>query len=165
MARSFYDDPGNARVAAVMERPGTATLLRRPGTPKAQVRQGSRTAVLQDSEAMHCVRHAEEAQLTSALKYVFEQFNRWEGGVNSSRMDKTRFHKVLREVGISRPGSLSPDDVDTVYAKIKPEAQQKINFVQFLEGLRHCAMLTRLSLNEIVQRIVAVGGPIEIVHK
>lgn len=70
-----------------------------------------------------------------------------------------------REVDILRPGCLSPDDVDSIFAKIKPEVQQRVNFVQFLEGLRHCAMRTRLSLNEVVQRIVALGGPVEIVHK
>ena len=57
------------------------------------------------------------------------------------------------------------DEVDAVFVKIKPHAQTTINFVQFLEGLRHCAMLTRLSLNETVQRIVAIGGPVEMVHK
>lgn len=95
MARSFYDDPENSRVTAVIASPCKATLLRRAaGTTR---RSGaSRTAVFQDSEAMHCVRLAKEERLTMALKYVFEQFNKWEGGVNSSRMDKMRFHKVLR---------------------------------------------------------------------
>lgn len=75
------------------------------------------------------------------------------------------FSTFCREVDILRPGNLNPDDVDSVFGKIKPDAQSSINFVQFLEGLRHCAMLTRLSLNEIVQRIVALGGPVEIAHK
>lgn len=96
MARSFYDDPENARVTAVTQNPGTATLLKRDTDMLRQGRSGSRMAVLQDSEAMHCVRLAQEEQLTLALKYVFEQYNKWEGGVNSSRMDKMRFHKVLR---------------------------------------------------------------------
>lgn len=95
MARSFYDDPSNARVTAVISSPAKASLLRRV-TDTVQRSGASRTSVLQDSDAMHCVRLAQEEKLTMALKYVFEQYNRWEGGVNSSRMDKIRFHKVLR---------------------------------------------------------------------
>lgn len=107
-ATSFYDDPANARVTAVIAHPGTATLLRKPEASGTSGQRGSRTAVLQDSEAMHCVRVAEEAQLTSALKHVFEEYNRWEGGVNSSRMDKIRFHKVLRCAADSASGSDCP---------------------------------------------------------
>lgn len=95
MARSFYDDPINARVTTVIKNPHQASLLLR-ASQKSQHISSTRTAVLQDSEAMHCVRLAQEEKLTMALKYVFEQFNKWEGGVNSSRMDKIRFHKVLR---------------------------------------------------------------------
>jgi hypothetical protein len=49
---------------------------------------------------MHLVRTAQEEKLTMALKYVFELFNCWEGGVNRSRMSKIRFHKVLRYAAI-----------------------------------------------------------------
>lgn len=85
--------------------------------------------------------------------------------MNSVSTAKRRISLECREVGILRPGSITPDVADSVFAKIKPEAQPSINFVQFLEGLRHCAMLTRMSLNEVVQRIVALGGPVEILHK
>ena len=55
-----------------------------------------RAAVLDDAAAMWEVANAKEESLTVALKYTFEQYNTWEGGVNRSRMDKIRFHKVLR---------------------------------------------------------------------
>lgn len=101
MARSFYDDVGNKRVTDVIRDPTKASLLRpEPGfVQSAKHRRGhevNRPTVLQDSEAMHTVRTAAEESLTMALKYVFEQYNKWEGGVNSSRMDKMRFHKVFR---------------------------------------------------------------------
>lgn len=85
--------------------------------------------------------------------------------MSKSKSSAIRISLECREINILRPGCINPDDADSVFAKIKPEAQSSINFVQFLEGLRHCAMLTRISLNEVVQRIVAVGGPVELSHK
>ena len=101
MARSFYDDVGNKRVTDVIQDPTKASLLRPvPGCPHSgrhrKGREVNHSTVLQDSEAMHTVRTAAEEALTMALKFVFEQYNKWEGGVNSSRMDKMRFHKVFR---------------------------------------------------------------------
>ena len=62
-------------------------------------------------------------------------------------------------------GDLTSQKLDAVFFKIKPAAQAAINFVQFMEGLRHCAMITRMSLNDIVHRIVGLGQPIDIVHR
>lgn len=100
MARSFYDDASNQRVTDVIQDPKKASLLRpESGHHNSNMHRGhevNRAAVLQDSEAMHTVRTAAEEALTMALKFVFEKYNRWEGGVNCSRMDKMRFHKVFR---------------------------------------------------------------------
>ena len=111
MARSFYDDAENRRIVEIHENPTGASLLRSvvadavrasmapvaaPSPPAVESRGANRSAVLSDSEAMHKVRMAQEEKLTMALKYVFELYNRWEGGVNRSRMCKMRFHKVLR---------------------------------------------------------------------
>ena len=113
----FYDEPANKRIVDVHNNPSQATILRkdtaansdltgsRPqahgsmaGTDKWRraSKRATRNAVLHDSEAMQRVREAEETKLTMALKHVFEEYNRWEGGVNRSRMDKPRFHKVFR---------------------------------------------------------------------
>lgn len=76
-----------------------------PSADGGAARTASRAAILSDSEAMYKVRTAQEEKLTMALKYVFELYNRWEGGVNRSRMCKMRFHKVLRcglALGVSR---------------------------------------------------------------
>ena len=55
--------------------------------------------------------------------------------------------------------------MDGIFEKLKPQSQDAANFVQFMECLRHCAMIKRMSLNEVVQRIVALGGPIEVSHR
>jgi hypothetical protein len=116
MARSFYDSKKDFQIVEVHGSPlGGASHLQKdsdssglgPPTHKTELfqRAGSltsqcvnRKAVLSDSEAMHKVRMAQEEVLTMTLKHVFEQYNRWGGGVNRSRMDKMRFHKVLRHV-------------------------------------------------------------------
>jgi hypothetical protein len=101
LARSFYDDNQNKRLVEVQTDPAQASLLRTTGESSA-VKDGNhqrvvdRSAVFRDSEAMHLVRTAQEEKLTMALKYVFELFNCWDGGVNRSRMNKIRFAKVLR---------------------------------------------------------------------
>lgn len=125
MSRYFYDDTENQRIAQVHADPAQATMLRSgtdvdsalasplahaasvpagaranllaaPAARGASARGANRSAVLNDSEAMHRVREAQEEKLTMALKHVFELYNRWEGGVNRSRMNKTRFQKVFR---------------------------------------------------------------------
>lgn len=56
-------------------------------------------------------------------------------------------------------GCLTAAQVDHVFHKIKPHTRSKVNFVQFMEGLRHISMHHRISLNEVIERIVVVGGP------
>jgi hypothetical protein len=121
MSRYFYDNDENHRIAQVHADPAQASILRKDAdagsaapaqlahaasvagggvlaaAARARSARGAdRSAVLHDSEAMSRVREAQEEQLTMALKHVFELYNRWEGGVNRSRMNKMRFHKVFR---------------------------------------------------------------------
>lgn len=79
-ANSFYDE--NKCIHAFHE--------------KAHANPMQLSMVLDDADAMWEARCAQEEKLTMALKYSFEQFNLYEGGVNRSRMDKMRFHKVMR---------------------------------------------------------------------
>lgn len=204
-SRSFYDDEANQRLADVQREPEQASLLQprepsiRSRSPSASAGHVDRAAVYRDSLSMHKVREAPEEKLTMALKYVFELFNRWEGGVNRSRMNKIRFHKVLRcdatpcqrrarhicqgnrgtafvkclthvlrgcrDTRLMCEQDLTSGEADRVFQKVKPQSQEAVNFVQFMEALRHCAMVKRISLNEIVHRIVALGGPIEVTHR
>jgi hypothetical protein len=100
LARSFYDDVEHKRVIDVHQDPTKASLLRsesgRPPSARRRIHHVNQSAVLHDSEAMQTVRTAAEEALTMALKYVFEQYSKWEGGVTSSRMDKMRFQKLFR---------------------------------------------------------------------
>lgn len=72
---------------------------------------------------------------------------------------------LLRDIQLLGTGDLHSQRLDAVFFKIKPAAQKALNFIQFMEGLRHCAMITRMSLNDIVHRIVGLGGPIDIVSR
>lgn len=68
---------------------------------------------------------------------------------------------VCRDVKLTNEQDLTAGEIDTIFGKIKPESQPSINFAQFLEGLRFCAMVKRMSLNDVVYAIVAVGGPVQ----
>ena len=107
-----------------------------------------RESVLDSAEAMWEVSKAPEEDLTVALKYTFEQYNAWEGGINLSRMDRMRFHKVMRDARLLCTHDLPSGELDKIYGRVKPEAQPTLNFVQFMEALRNAAMHKRISLNE-----------------
>lgn len=70
-----------------------------------------------------------------------------------------------RDSHVLGTGDCNAQRLDSIFFKIKPAAQATINFSQFMEGLRHTAMITRMSLNDIVHRIVALGGPIDSVSR
>ncbi|GMH42553.1 hypothetical protein BSKO_10472 [Bryopsis sp. KO-2023] len=114
---------------------------------------------LRDCEVLWKVRQLNEDDITMALKRVFERYNVWEHGASRSRMDKMRFHKVLRDAQFLTT-AFTTQTIDQVFSKVRPASEYRVNFIQFIEGLRFVAMHSRLSLNEIMERIVAVGGPI-----
>jgi hypothetical protein len=72
---------------------------------------------------------------------------------------------MCRDIELLNVGQLTSEKADHIFFKIKPAAQPTVNFVQFMEGLRYVAMITRMSLNEVVHRIVAIAGPIETLHR
>eukprot|EP00803_Ostreobium_quekettii_P006762 evm.model.scf_2945.2 EVM.evm.TU.scf_2945.2 scf_2945:16328-17103(+) len=117
-------------------------------------------AALQDSETLWKVRQLNEDDMTMALKRVFERYNVWERGTSRSRMDKMRFSKALRDSQFIT-GHFSADVGDGIFSDVRPASVHQINFIQFIEALRHVAVRSRLSLNEVIGRVVAVGGPIE----
>ena len=97
------------------------------------------------------------------LKRVFEKYNSWEHGVNKSEMDKMRFQKVMRDCELldEQAGGLSGQEVGKIFGRCKPGSRTALNFFSFMEGLRHVAVRKRLSLNEVMERIVLVGGPVD----
>eukprot|EP00877_Chromochloris_zofingiensis_P007253 jgi/Chrzof1/2781/Cz11g29060.t1 len=120
----------------------------------------SGASALRDSHVLYKARQLTQDELVMALKRVFEEYNLWDGGTSRSEMDKIRFQRCVRDSKlIQEMGCLTAAQVDHVFHKIKPHTRSKVNFVQFMEGLRHISMHHRISLNEVIERIVVVGGP------
>lgn len=60
---------------------------------------------------------------------------------------------------VSESGPLPARRVDDIYRRVLPASCRALNFIQLVEALRHVAVATRSSLNEVMERLVAVGGP------
>ncbi|GMH42551.1 hypothetical protein BSKO_10470 [Bryopsis sp. KO-2023] len=113
---------------------------------------------LAERKRCETVRQLNEDDITMALKRVFERYNVWEHGASRSRMDKMRFHKVLRNAQFLTT-AFTTQTIDQVFSKVRRASEYRVNFIQFIEGPNgQDPMHSRLSLNEII--IVAVGGPI-----
>lgn len=57
-------------------------------------------------------------------------------------------------------GLLPTPAANKIFMDIKPAVRSCINFVEMIEGLRRVSIAHRLSLNEIMERIAVVGGPV-----
>eukprot|EP00798_Chlamydomonas_sp_ICE-L_P009954 gene9954-7830_t len=99
--------------------------------------------------------------LLMALKTVFERYNLYEGGVNKGQMDRMHFSKVMRDVRLvsEHPNGLGTTKLDRMFTKVLPPMKNTLNFVQFVETLRHIATFLRVTLNEIMERIVIMQRP------
>ncbi|KAG2427712.1 hypothetical protein HYH02_014543 [Chlamydomonas schloesseri] len=112
------------------------------------------------AEMMHEVRALDPDTLMASLKRVFESYAGWGGGVDRGALDRVRWGKVLRDcLLVSESGPLPARKADAVFGKVLPPSSRALNFIQFIEGLRHVALHHRLALNEVMERLVAVGGP------
>ncbi|KAG2423221.1 hypothetical protein HXX76_015478 [Chlamydomonas incerta] len=112
------------------------------------------------ADMMHEVRGMDPDALMAALKRVFEAYAGWGGGVDRGALDRVRWGKVLRDcLLVSESGPLPARKADAVFGKVLPVSSRALNFIQFIEGLRHVALHHRLALNEVMERLVAVGGP------
>lgn len=94
------------------------------------------------------------------LKKTFEAFNAWNGGIDRSSMNKVQWGKALRDAQLIREtGGMPLRKASTIYDKVLPASSKALNFPQFLEALRHVAVTLRVSLNEVMEALVAVGRP------
>ncbi|KAK9813079.1 hypothetical protein WJX72_008518 [[Myrmecia] bisecta] len=114
---------------------------------------------LRDSQVLWNVRHMNQDDITMALKRVFERYNASSGGSDLTRMNKIHFAAALRDARLTGP-DLRAQVITSIFRKVVPSAAHSLNFIQFIEGLRHVATEKRLSLNEVVEAIVACGGPV-----
>ncbi|MEW5310237.1 MAG: hypothetical protein WDW38_002054 [Sanguina aurantia] len=122
----------------------------------------SRTGVaaLTDPLVMFEVRQVHPDALMMGLKRVYERYCSWHNGMNREAMDKARFQKALRDVQlISEGGALSLQTAGKIFSKVVPGSSKTMNFIQFVESLRHVANTCRLSINEVMERLVVVWGP------
>mmetsp|Transcript_27365 Transcript_27365/g.59862 ORF Transcript_27365/g.59862 Transcript_27365/m.59862 type:complete len:924 (-) Transcript_27365:761-3532(-) len=119
-------------------------------------------AALTHPESLMAVRKLNPDTLMMNVKRVFEMYNLWENGTNKSAMDKMRFCKAVRDIKIisEQPSGLSTTKVDDIFYRVLGQAKATINFVEFLDALRHIATTLRCTLNEVMERLVLVGGPI-----
>eukprot|EP01025_Chloroclados_australasicus_P034497 TRINITY_DN35235_c0_g3_i1.p1 TRINITY_DN35235_c0_g3~~TRINITY_DN35235_c0_g3_i1.p1 ORF type:complete len:231 (-),score=6.19 TRINITY_DN35235_c0_g3_i1:348-965(-) len=99
--------------------------------------------------------------LTMALKRTFERYNKWQRGANPSRMDNIRFYKLIRDCRLEDEADLNVQKINNICARVMSSQDTGMNFIQFNEALRFVAMEKKLSLNEVIYRMVAIGEPIE----
>lgn len=126
------------------------------------------TAALHDSKMLWAARTTlSPDDITMSLKRAFEAYNAWSHGMDRSSMDRVRFAKVMRDAELVQHGggaadgpTLDPGTVDAIFRKLVVRPKSTINFLQFIEGLREVATILRVSLNEVMERIVVVGGPV-----
>ncbi|KXZ50339.1 hypothetical protein GPECTOR_17g980 [Gonium pectorale] len=98
-------------------------------------------------ETMFLVRGLDSDALMVGLKRVFEGYAAVGGGADRGALDKPRWSAVLRAAGlVAESGPLPQRRVDAIYG-------------QFIEALRHVSVAHRLALNEVMERLVAVGPP------
>ncbi|GIL81535.1 hypothetical protein Vretimale_954 [Volvox reticuliferus] len=137
------------------ERPEPSELLK---SRAAALSRG--VAPVFSPDTMHLVRELDPDQLMASLKRVYELYAAWGGGVDRTALDRRRFAKALRDaLLVSESGPLPTRKAEAVYDKVLPASSRALNFIQFIEALRHVALHHRLSLNEVIEKLVAVGGP------
>ncbi|KXZ42762.1 hypothetical protein GPECTOR_120g429 [Gonium pectorale] len=113
-----------------------------------------------DPETMFLVRGLDPDALMVGLKRVFEGYAAAGGGADRGALDKPRWSAVLRTAGlVAESGPLPQRRVDAIYGQVLPPSSRALNFLQFIEALRHVSVAHRLALNEVMERLVAVGPP------
>ncbi|GAX78299.1 hypothetical protein CEUSTIGMA_g5741.t1 [Chlamydomonas eustigma] len=117
---------------------------------------------LKHPESILAAREMNPDDLMRGLKTTFEKYNQWEQGTNKGLMDKIRFAKCMRDAGLmcEQPGKMGSAEVDHIFLKVLPPASSGINFVRFVDALRHVATKLRISLNQVMDNIVLIGKPI-----
>ncbi|EEQ99386.1 tubulin polymerization promoting protein, putative, partial [Perkinsus marinus ATCC 50983] len=71
---------------------------------------------------------------SSNLMLMYKAFT---GGDNM--MDGRQFAKLCKDCQIVEKGSLSVNDIDIIFAKVRSRGERKIEFGQFMEALQEVA--------------------------
>lgn len=74
-------------------------------------------------------------------------------------MDGKTFAKLAKDTKILDK-VLTATDIDLIFAKVKDKAARKINKVQFITAIEHCAAKKKITFDALQDKILSVGGPV-----
>ena len=74
-------------------------------------------------------------------------------------MDGKTFAKMAKDTKILDK-NLTATDIDLIFAKVKDKAARKINSTQFTAAIALCATKKKTTNDALVEKILAVGGPV-----
>jgi hypothetical protein len=74
-------------------------------------------------------------------------------------MDGKTFAKMAKDCKILDK-NLTATDIDLIFAKVKDKTARKITYPQFAAAIELCASKKKVTNDELVERICAVGGPV-----
>lgn len=89
---------------------------------------------------------------------MFNSFAGYGSRQATSEMDGARFAKLCKDSKLLDK-SLTPTDVDLIFSKIKTKGARKIGVSEFKSGLELVAQKKGQTVDEIVGKITAIGGP------
>lgn len=89
-----------------------------------------------------------------SAKALFEQFT---GGKNE--MDGKTFLKFNKDCKLLVKNKVTSTDIDIIFAKVKTKGKRKISLDQFKEGLKLVAAKKKLTVDELMAKAAAAGGP------
>ncbi|KAJ3077393.1 hypothetical protein HDU98_000043 [Podochytrium sp. JEL0797] len=69
-------------------------------------------------------------------------------------LDNAKFAKLCRDSGLVDHASLSPIDVDIIFAKCKQKGKRKLMYIEFLEALREVAKTRQCEVDHVVALVV-----------
>jgi hypothetical protein len=87
------------------------------------------------------------------LQQVFASYN----GTNKT-MEGKSFAKLAKDTKILDK-KVTATDIDLIFAKVKDKAERKITFEQFQKGLELIAEKKGVSVDQLHESILSVGGP------
>merc|ERR1712098_209301 len=100
------------------------------------------------------------ASKNAELKAIYIAFCSFGKGKEEKLMDGRTFRKALKDSKIeSAKAGISSTTIDLVFAKIVTKGKRKIGFLTFCKGLEEVAKRGKTTVDELVKKIIAKGGP------
>jgi len=100
------------------------------------------------------------ASQNAELKAIYIAFCSFGKGKPEKIMDGKTFRKALKDSKIeSAKKGISSTTIDLVFAKVKAKGTRKIDFLTFCKGLEEIAKRGKTTVDALVKKIIAKGGP------